>query len=94
MILFQVDFCSSKDELSTKKIRKKAEKAMKAEVRKTIHNLYLYPRSVQVKVKLYSNFVRSGTLTGGVMDEQEEGAAGGDFVEDTVGIVSSSSGGS
>ena len=55
------------------------------------HNLYLYPRSVQVKVKLYSNFVRSGTLTGGVMDEQEEGAAGGDFVEDTVGIVSSSS---
>lgn len=63
----KVDFNSSKDELSTKKIRKKAEKAMKAEV----------------KVKLYSNFVRSGTLTGGVMDEQEEGAAGGSFVEDT-----------
>jgi len=60
----KVDFNSSKNELSTKKIRKKAEKAMKKEV----------------KAKLYSNFVKSGTLTGGKMEEAEEGDSG--FVED------------
>jgi len=60
----KVDFNSSKDELSTKKIRRKAEKAMKKEV----------------KAKLYSNFVKSGTLTGGKMEETEEGDSG--FVED------------
>merc|ERR1719397_1713375 len=52
------------DELTTKKIRRKAEKAMKKEV----------------KAKLYSNFVKSGTLTGGKMEETEEGDSG--FVED------------
>merc|ERR1711990_400752 len=46
------------------KIRRKAEKAMKKEV----------------KAKLYSNFVKSGTLTGGKMEENEEGDSG--FVED------------
>merc|ERR1712192_225106 len=60
----KVDFNSSKDELSTKKIRRKAEKAMKNEV----------------KAKLYSNFVKSGTLTGGKMEEAGEGDSG--FVED------------
>merc|ERR1712126_668642 len=60
----QVDFNSSKSELSTKKLRKKAEKAMKAEV----------------KAKLYSNFVKSGTLTGGKMEE--DGEAENDYVED------------
>jgi len=60
----KVDFNSSKNELSTKKIRRKAEKAMKKEV----------------KAKLYSNFVKSGTLTGGKMEEAEEGDSG--FVED------------
>jgi len=60
----KVDFNSSKNELSTKKIRRKAEKAMKKEV----------------KAKLYSNFVKSGTLTGGKMEETEEGDSG--FVED------------
>jgi len=60
----KVDFNSSKDELSTKKIRRKAEKAMKKEV----------------KAKLYSNFVKSGTLTGGKMEEVDEGDSG--FVED------------
>jgi len=59
----KVDFNSSKDELSTKKIRRKAEKKMRAEV----------------KAKLYGNFVKSGTLTGGVMEE-EAGDSG--FVED------------
>merc|ERR1712112_361119 len=58
------DFNSSKSELSTKKLRKKAEKAMKAEV----------------KAKLYSNFVKSGTLTGGKMEE--DGQAENDYVED------------
>merc|ERR1719397_1839312 len=52
------------DELTTKKIRRKAEKAMKKEV----------------KAKLYSNFVKSGTLTGGKMEETEEVDSG--FVED------------
>merc|ERR1712210_375022 len=33
-----------------------------------------------VKAKLYSNFVKSGTLTGGKMEEAEEGDSG--FVED------------
>jgi len=60
----KVDFNSSKDELSTKKIRRKAEKAMKKEV----------------KAKLYSNFVKSGTLTGGKMEEAQETDSG--FVED------------
>merc|ERR1712076_111387 len=60
----KVDFNSSKDELSTKKIRRKAEKAMKKEV----------------KAKLYSNFVKSGTLTGGKMEG--EGEAESNFVED------------
>merc|ERR1712037_842426 len=60
----KVDFNSSKNELSTKKIRRKAEEAMKKEV----------------KAKLYSNFVKSGTLTGGKMEEAEEGDSG--FVED------------
>merc|ERR1712192_247708 len=60
----KVDFNSSKDELSTKKIRRKAEKAMKKEV----------------KAKLYSNFVKSGTLTGGKMEEAGEGDSV--FVED------------
>merc|ERR1712192_75945 len=60
----KVDFNSSKDELSTKKIRRKAEKAMKKEV----------------KAKLYSNFVKSGPLTGGKMEEAGEGDSG--FVED------------
>ena len=62
----QVDFNSSKSELSTKKLWKKAEKAMKAEV----------------KAKLYSNFVKSGTLTGGKMEE--DGEAENDYVEDKV----------
>merc|ERR1719507_2519287 len=60
----KVDYNSSKNELSTKKIRRKAEKAMKKEV----------------KAKLYSNFVKSGTLTGGKMEEVDEGDSG--FVED------------
>merc|ERR1711934_1049084 len=34
----------------------------------------------EVKAKLYSNFVKSGTLTGGKMEEAEEGDSG--FVED------------
>merc|ERR1712112_639316 len=34
----------------------------------------------EVKAKLYSNFVKSGTLTGGKMEETEEGDSG--FVED------------
>merc|ERR1739838_877550 len=55
---------SSKGELSPKKIRRKAEKAMKKEV----------------TAKLYSNFVKSGTLTGGKMEEAGEGDSG--FVED------------
>ena len=38
--------------------------------------------SVQVKAKLYSNFVKSGTLTGGKMEEVDEGDSG--FVEDKV----------
>merc|ERR1712112_199299 len=59
------DFNSSKNELSTKKIRKKAEKAMKTEV----------------KTKLYSNFVKSGTLTGGKMEETATKET--EFVEDT-----------
>jgi len=59
----KVDFNSSKSELSTKKLRKKAEKAMKAEV----------------KNKLYSNFVKSGTLTGGKFEGEEEE---NNFVED------------
>ena len=35
-----------------------------------------------MKAKLYSNFVKSGTLTGGKMEETEEGDSG--FVEDKV----------
>ena len=35
-----------------------------------------------MKAKLYSNFVKSGTLTGGKMEEAEEGDSG--FVEDKV----------
>jgi len=46
-----VDFNSDKSELSTKKLRKKAQKEMKN--------------------KLYSNFVKSGTLTGGKMEEED-----------------------
>ena len=37
---------------------------------------------IQVKAKLYSNFVKSGTLTGGKMEEVDEGDSG--FVEDKV----------
>jgi len=59
----KVDFNSDKSELSTKKIRKKAQKKMQKEM----------------KVRLYSNFVKSGTLTGGKMDETEHE---NDFVED------------
>jgi len=59
----KVDFNSSKDELSTKKIRRKAEKKMRA----------------SVKAKLYGNFVKSGTLTGGVMEEEADDSG---FVED------------
>lgn len=60
----KVDFNSGKSELSTKKLRRKAEKAMRKEV----------------KTKLYSNFVKSGTLTGGVLEEEQEDQSG--FVED------------
>jgi hypothetical protein len=35
-----------------------------------------------VKTKLYSNFVKSGTLTGGVLEEEQEDQSG--FVEDKV----------
>ena len=35
-----------------------------------------------MKAKLYSNFVKSGTLTGGKMEEVDEGDSG--FVEDKV----------
>ena len=109
----QVDFNSSKNELSTKKIRRKAEKAMKKEVitlfglttlydpeictqkcpvliidMQLLKECFLlihwlgYLCSAQVKAKLYSNFVKSGTLTGGKMEEAEEGDSG--FVEDKV----------
>lgn len=60
----KVDFNSGKSELSTKKLRRKAEKAMRKEV----------------KTKLYSNFVKSGTLTGGVLEEEQQEESG--FVED------------
>lgn len=56
----RVDFNSDKSELSTKKLRKKAQKEMKN--------------------KLYSNFVKSGTLMGGKMEEEE--GHGNNFVED------------
>jgi len=56
----RVDFNSDKSELSTKKMRKKAQKEMKN--------------------KLYSNFVKSGTLMGGKMEEEENLEA--TFVED------------
>ena len=36
-----------------------------------------------MKAKLYSNFVKSGTLTGGKMEMEEDG---GGFVEDEVGM--------
>jgi len=55
----RVDFNSDKSELSTKKLRKKAQKEMKN--------------------KLYSNFVKSGTLTGGKMEEED---GENNFVED------------
>jgi len=55
-----VNFNSDKSELSTKKMRKKAQKEMKN--------------------KLYSNFVKSGTLMGGKMEEENHD--GGNFVED------------
>merc|ERR1712034_221020 len=47
----RVDFNSDKSELSTKKMRRKAQKEMKN--------------------KLYSNFVKSGTLMGGKMEEED-----------------------
>jgi len=56
----RVDFNSDKSELSTKKMRKKAQKEMKN--------------------KLYSNFVKSGTLMGGKMEEEENHEV--NFVED------------
>jgi len=56
----RVDFNSDKSELSTKKMRKKAQKEMKN--------------------KLYSNFVKSGTLMGGKMEEEENHEE--NFVED------------
>merc|ERR1712098_432909 len=46
-----VNFNCDKSELSTKKMRRKAQK--------------------EIKNKLYSNFVKSGTLTGGKMEEEE-----------------------
>jgi len=55
-----VDFNSDKSELSTKKLRKKAQKEMKN--------------------KLYSNFVKSGTLTGGKMEEEDNPESS--YVED------------
>ena len=55
-----MEFNSDKLELSTKKMRKKAQKEMKN--------------------KLYSNFVKSGTLMGGKMEEENHD--GGNFVED------------
>jgi len=48
----RVDFNSDKSELSTKKMRRKAQK--------------------EIKNKLYSNFVKSGTLMGGKMEEEED----------------------
>jgi hypothetical protein len=56
----RVEFNSDKLELSTKKMRKKAQKEMKN--------------------KLYSNCVKSGTLMGGKMEEENHD--GGNFVED------------
>lgn len=55
-----VDFNSDKSELSTKKMRKKAQKEMKN--------------------KLYSNFVKAGTMMGGKMEEEENHEE--NFVED------------
>ena len=98
-INIQVDFNSSKDELSTKKIRRKAEKAMKKEVDTLAthqqllscithslgySNVVCYQITVQVKAKLYPNFVKSGTLTGGKMEEAQETDSG--FVEDKVNL--------
>ena len=45
-------------------------------------NVVSYQVAVQVKAKLYSNFVKSGTLTGGKMEEAQETDSG--FVEDKV----------
>eukprot|EP00092_Neocalanus_flemingeri_P036577 GFUD01039825.1.p1 GENE.GFUD01039825.1~~GFUD01039825.1.p1 ORF type:complete len:289 (-),score=102.62 GFUD01039825.1:113-979(-) len=56
-----VDFNSDKSELSTKKLRKKAQK--------------------EAKTRLYSNFVKAGTMTGGKFDEEE--GHENNFVEDT-----------
>merc|ERR1712059_175162 len=58
----KVDFNSDKSELSTKKIRKKAQKEMKQ--------------------KLYSNFVKSGTMTDGKFKEEDSKEIGNNFVED------------
>ncbi|CAN0550996.1 unnamed protein product, partial [Ectocarpus sp. 8 AP-2014] len=55
-----VNFNSDKSELSTKKMRKKAQK--------------------EIKNKLYSNFVKAGTMMGGKMEEEENHEE--NFVED------------
>ena len=47
-------------------------------------NVVCYQITVQVKAKLYSNFVKSGTLTGGKMEEVQETDSG--FVEDKVNL--------
>ena len=47
-------------------------------------NVVCYQITVQVKAKLYSNFVKSGTLTGGKMEEAQETDSG--FVKDKVNL--------
>ena len=49
-----------------------------------LSNVVCYQITVQVKAKLYSNFVKSGTLTGGKMEEAQETDSG--FVEDKVNL--------